>query len=211
MLYRKPKRRFGCAPLVIVMLAGLIGGVVFYVADNPRLLDRPAVAERFSPTNTPTQAEPTAPPPTPTESPAVATARILIPAAAVSAPIIPVFLDGSSWDVSRLGANVGHLQGTPWLDKPGNIVLSGHVELSDGRRGVFASLMELQEGDTVIVRYDGVERRYVVTEVRRVVPNDLSPLYPTPDDRLTLITCDEYDFFSDSYRQRVVIVAQRVS
>jgi LPXTG-site transpeptidase (sortase) family protein len=136
---------------------------------------------------------------------------IMIPAAGVHTRVIQVFLDGESWDVTNLGNNVGHLQGTPWFDDPGNIVLSGHVELTDGRRGVFASLKDLKDRDLIIVEYNGVQRRYVVNEIRNVPPDDLSPLMPSDRDQLTLITCDAYDFWSDSYLERTVIIAERAS
>lgn len=140
----------------------------------------------------------------------ISDATIFIPSAGVLAPIVEVFLDGQSWDVSKLGANVGHLQGTSWLDAPGNVVLSGHVEMANGGRGVFASLEELKEGEPIIVTYKGVERRYAVTELKHVEPDDLTPVFPTAGDRLTLITCDSYDFLQDAYLQRVVVVAERI-
>jgi sortase A len=123
---------------------------------------------------------------------------------------VQVYLDGVSWDVTNLGMNVGHLQGTAWLEDAGNIALSGHVELADGRAGVFASLHELKPGDLVVLRQGGSERRYSVTEVKTVQPEDLTPLYPTIEERLTLITCGNYNFFQDTYLERVVVVAQRI-
>lgn len=141
------------------------------------------------------------------------TTRLFIPSAGIEAPITNVFLDGSgSWDVSYLGQTVGHLQGTAWLDdSPGNIVLSGHVELSDGRQGVFATLGEVTVGEIVIIARGSEERQYIVTEVRDVAPDDLQPLYPASTEKLTLITCGEYNFFSDQYEVRKVVVAERLS
>jgi LPXTG-site transpeptidase (sortase) family protein len=137
---------------------------------------------------------------------------LFIPSLAINAPITQVYLDGTTWDVSALGMNVGHLQGTAWIDDgPGNVVLSGHVELRDGRRGVFAGIDDLAVGDLIILERGGQELRYSVTELREVEPTDLTPLMPTTDDRLTLITCSDYNFFSDSYETRQVIVATRMS
>lgn len=145
----------------------------------------------------------------------IANAQLLIPAAGISAPIIQVYLDGTSWDVSQLGMNVGHLQGTSWLDAPnvqaGNIVLSGHVEMRDGRQGIFAPVRDLGVGEVIILQVEGQDHRFMVSEVRNVDPSDLSPLYPTDGERLTLITCDDYDFLSNSYQERTVIIAERVS
>ncbi|MDX1995162.1 MAG: sortase [bacterium] len=142
-----------------------------------------------------------------------ANTRLFIPSAGIEAPITQVFLDSSgSWDVSYLGQTVGHLQGTAWLDDaPGNIVLSGHVELADGRQGVFATLDEVTQGEIIIITRGDEERRYVVTTVSEVEPDDLTPLYPTDEEILTLITCGEYNFFSDQYEVRQVVVAERLN
>lgn len=210
MMYRR--KRASLWPFVIII--GIVSGIIFLLIDQ-----RPSLV-LSSPTPTPSDAQaaaleiPTQAPPStavPTPQSAVQQARLLIPAAAVSSPIIPVYLDGESWDVSRLGVHVGHLQGTAWFNQTGNVVLSGHVELSDGRRGVFASLSDLLVGDTIIVEYEGTQRRYAVTEISSVEPDDLTPLYPASSERLTLITCDSYDFFSDSYLQRTIVVAERQS
>lgn len=136
---------------------------------------------------------------------------IFIPSAGIYAPIVQAYLDGVSWDVSQLGTNVGHLQGTSWVGASGNVVLSGHVELSDGRQGAFANLGSVVEGDVIVVMVGEEQWRYVITEIGVTTPSDLTPVYPTQDDRLTLITCDDYDFFSNVYRERVIIVAQRIT
>jgi LPXTG-site transpeptidase (sortase) family protein len=165
----------------------------------------PQLIPTFSVTDTPLLDDPTL---TPTS---VLTATTLyIPSAGIYAPVIEVFLDGNSWDIRNLGTNVGHLQGTAWLDTPGNIVLSGHVEMADGRLGVFATIEELAQGDLVVLQHGTEERRYGVREISRVAPDDLHVLYPTQSEQLTLITCDAYDFFQNAYLERVVVVADRL-
>ncbi len=201
-------------PLPFFILIGIVAGIVFVVLDQR---PTPPLSESLTTPNTAqsvTHAMDTPTPPStsvPTPASAVQQARLLIPAAAVSSPIIPVYLDGTSWDVSKLGVNVGHLQGTAWFNQVGNVVLSGHVELSDGRRGVFASLEDLLVGDTIIVEYEGTQRRYTVTEISKSAPNDLTSLYPAQSERLTLVTCDSYDFLSDSYLERTIVIAERQS
>lgn len=139
-------------------------------------------------------------------------AEIFIPSAGIIAPITQVYLDGVSWDVSRLGTNVGHLQGTSWLDdQPGNIVLSGHVELSDGRQGIFANLSSVQVGQIITVSRGSEQWNYIIVSVETVEPDDLTPLYPSEHARLTLITCGGYNFFADRYQVRTVVIADRVS
>jgi LPXTG-site transpeptidase (sortase) family protein len=160
--------------------------------------------------------------PTPTVTPVVTATETLnttttlipttlyIPSAGIYASVVEVFLDGTSWDIRNLGINVGHLQGTAWLESPGNIVLSGHVEMADGRQGVFATIDELEEGDLLVLQHGDEERQYTVRSGFRVQPDDLSVLYPTQTDQLTLITCDSYDFFQNAYLERIVVVADRL-
>ncbi len=142
---------------------------------------------------------------------AIENAELFIPDVAINARIIQVFLDGTSWDVSSLGMNVGHLQGTNWVDEGGNVVLSGHVEMRDGRAGVFAGIINLSIGNRVFLRQNGVQFEYAVTRIASVKPDDLTPLYPTENDQLTLITCDDYDFWSNAYESRTIVVAERIS
>jgi LPXTG-site transpeptidase (sortase) family protein len=135
---------------------------------------------------------------------------LFIPSAGIYAPVVQAYLDGTSWDVTRLGENVGHLQGTSWIDGPGNVVLSGHVELADGRQGVFSNLDELQINDIIVVVTGENERRYVITQIDSTTPDDLGPIKPTVEDRLTLITCGNYDFFQDAYLERLIVVAEPI-
>lgn len=139
-------------------------------------------------------------------------AQLIIPSVAVNTPIIQVYLRNATWDVSTLGTYAGHLQGTTWVNGvAGNIVLSGHVEMRDGRQGVFAGLDKIEVGALIILQQGEINRRYQVTEMRSVEPNDLEPVRPTDTERLTLITCDSYDFFSDTYLNRTVIIAEPIS
>jgi LPXTG-site transpeptidase (sortase) family protein len=134
---------------------------------------------------------------------------LLIPSLDVAAPIIQVYLDGWSWDISHLGRRIGHLQGTSLPTSAGNIILSAHVEMSDGQPGIFAPLKNIQLQDEVLLQYGGSLYRYKVTEMYQTTPDDFAPIDAT-GDRLTLITCGPYDFASNSYPERFVVVAERV-
>ncbi len=213
-MYRR-QRGSSAATLLNVIVLGVIAGVIFLFIDRTRQpevtpvetpsLDVGQVALALTPAAT---ATPMPAAPTPTAAPK---ATLFIPTAGVSAPVVDVYLDGESWDVSQLAGNAGHLQGTAWFDELGNIVLAGHVEQPDGRAGIFARIENLNAGDPLVLTLGGSERRYAVTEVKRVQPDDLSVLYPTQTDIITLITCDSYDFLQDSYQERVVVVAERVA
>lgn len=220
-MYRR--RRASGPGFKTFIILGVIAGITFFVYDN--YLSRPPASPRTGgPVDLSSAAQPQVvaaggPAESQSSGPAVqpgdvyiGDASLFIPSAGILAPITQVYLDGTSWDVTRLGTNVGHLQGTAWLDDgPGNIVLSGHVELSDGRQGVFAGLRNLQIGQPIILTRDGEERRYMIVDIKEVEPDDLTPLYPTNFERLTLITCGNYDFFSDEYEIRIVVIADRLS
>jgi LPXTG-site transpeptidase (sortase) family protein len=137
---------------------------------------------------------------------------LFIPTNAIIAPIVETYLDGTSWDVSQLGMNVGHLQGTSWVNSgPGNIVLSAHVEMRDGRAGPFSHIADLQIGDRIFLNHGEEQWQYAIVQVMNVEPTDLTPLYPSQNELLTLITCDSYDFFRNTYQERTVVVAERIS
>ena len=217
-MYNRRKRR---PPLLLLIVIAVIGGVIFYIQDNqPSSAPDEAMSEATAlpPTAQPTEVAimPTA---TATAQPTASAflpqipedAEIFIPTAGVRTRIVQAFLDGVSWDVSQLGDNAGHLQGTSWLTEGGNVVLSGHVERSDGQPGIFARLDELNVGDLVVVTANGNEWRYSIVNIHNTTPDDLTPLYPAESDRLTLITCGNYNFLQDSYLERTVVVAERVS
>jgi len=138
-------------------------------------------------------------------------AALFIPRLERSAPIFTSRLSEGSWDVSLIGQNVGHLQGTSELDAAGNIVLAAHVELRDGRPGAFFGLENLQTGDELALFLNGRVRRFQISEIYNTVPTDLNPVRPTLNNRLTLITCDDYDFLSNAYNSRIIVVAEEIA
>jgi LPXTG-site transpeptidase (sortase) family protein len=199
-----------------LIILGVFAGAVFVLYDNFRQPDAPTVA--VIPTSTarvtaPSQTGIEFPTPQPTfQAGLIKKAELIVPNSNIAAPIIDVYLDGESWDVSQLGDNVGHLQGTDWFSEDvGNVVLSGHVERRSGLPGIFYNLKDLQIGDPISVIYENEKRDYVVRETRLVEPTDLQPLYSTEDERITLITCDSYDLLADAYQKRVIVVATRVN
>ncbi|HRF94805.1 MAG TPA: hypothetical protein PLZ51_06420, partial [Aggregatilineales bacterium] len=129
--------------ILSLILLGMLGGIAFLVYDGLR--NTPASqspTQNIIPTTQPTsesivQSTPIPDQPLPTATSAPHTVSLVIPSLAINAPIIDVYLVDGIWDVSVLGANVGHLQGTARVGEEGNTVLSGHVELRDGTKGVF--------------------------------------------------------------------------
>jgi sortase A len=122
-----------------------------------------------------------APPPPPIfpQSPT----RIVIPAIGVDWPIV----EGDDWDALKIG--VGHRVGTSNPGARGNMILSGH---NDVYGEVFKNLEFLGMNQDVVI-YAGERKFRYVTRVRRIVPpTDLSPLNPSREPIVTLITCWPY-------------------
>jgi LPXTG-site transpeptidase (sortase) family protein len=141
-----------------------------------------------------------------------------IPALNINTPIVEIkikqFPNGElTWDTQNLGMGVGHLEGTAWVDAPGNIVLGAHSELAKRQQGVFYNLDQLQIGDEIQLIRDAETREYVVTEAYEVEVTDMAPVYPTTTDRITLITCDtgSYNASTGNYNKRLIVVAERRS
>lgn len=137
-------------------------------------------------------------------------ARLFIPTLGVNVAVVDTYLNADSWDVGQLGNNAGHLQGTAWFGAKGNIALAGHVELADGSPGIFAHIDQLAANDQIILLLGSQEQRYTVQDVKKVAPDDLTVLYPSTKDEVTLITCNAYNFIQNDYQNRVVVVAERV-
>ncbi len=203
--------------MVMIILGVIIGGL-FPLFDRTRA-PRPQAAAPATVPATATAVETARPTARPTVTPlALPTLAkkpdpmtIVVPTAGINTNIVQVYLNGVSWDVSRLGYNAGHLQGTAEFGAKGNFVLAGHVEMADGRPGVFASLNEIGVGDPLVLGKGKSTRRYIVRAVTTVEPDDLSVLYPTTTDQLTLITCGDYDFWQNVYRERLVVIADRAT
>ena len=206
------RRRSGSLVFRLILL-GVFIGVGFLIsrpANRP-----PAATLEFTPMATLTpSAVPTRAPtavmlPTNTAYP---NANLTAPTAGINASIVDVYLDGQSWDVSQLGNNVGHLQGTGWFGQAGNIALAGHVEMADGTTGIFRNIEKMAKGDPITLSLGALQQKYQVTDVKRVKPDDLSVLTPSKADTITLITCDigAYNLLQNTYGDRVVVVAERV-
>lgn len=137
-----------------------------------------------------------------------------IPAIDVEAPIVTLYIRAFpsgevTWDTSTITSEVGYLDGLAWFGEGGNIVLGGHSELAGRVPAVFYDLDDVVVGDEIIVNDHGTEWRYVVTETFTVSDRDLSILYPTRGERLTLMTCDTDSLVGGQYSRRVVVIAER--
>jgi sortase A len=109
--------------------------------------------------------------------------RIRIPAIGVDAPVI----QGDGWEQLKKG--VAQHIGTPNPGEGGNIVLSGHNDIYGE---VFRYLDRLNPGDTVILFTSQRQYTYVITGTQMVEPTTVEVMAPTPDARVTLISCHPY-------------------
>jgi len=208
--YRRNRSQSG-HPLVmmmVVILVGVVSGVLVTIRQTT-----------VSPLTATLQITPATPsvisintPILPTLRPELPRYSLYIPSLGKTGQITHLPLEGSSWDVQSLGNNVGHLIGTAWFDdaEAGNVVLAGHVELRDGKQGIFAGLNTLPIGDTFTIYNGEVSRHYVIESSYETDPSDLTPLYWSSDAIVTLITCSDYDLLGNEYLSRYIVVARMI-
>jgi len=120
--------------------------------------------------------------PVPTPGPRSPT-RIVIPSVNIDWPVV----QGDGWEELKQG--IGHRVGSVNPGERGNLILSGH---NDVYGEPFRELERLEVGKDVFVHAGGTIFRYVVKTRRVVVPTDLTPLAPSRNPIVTLITCTPY-------------------
>ncbi|CAI7976082.1 Peptidase C60 sortase A and B (Modular protein) [Frankia sp. Hr75.2] len=137
--------------------------------------------------------------------------RVRIPAIAVSAPVVPLSLDGGGRLQAPDGfSETGWNAAGPEPGETGTAVIAGHVDSRTGP-AVFFRLRDLAPGDRVEVeRADGSSVVFVVRRLARL-PKDAVPadVYgSTGAPALRLITCGGvFDQARSSYRDNVVVFA----
>lgn len=158
--------------------------------------------------------------PAATPHPAEEPGRLVIPRLELDAPVLAVApetitLEGVSyqqWSAPDQFAAGWHDRSAR-LGEGGNTVLSGHHNI-DG--SVFARLVDLEEGDRILVYGEKYAFIYRVIE-RLILPERDQPVEvrlenarwigPSEDERLTLITC----WPEDSNTHRLIVVAEPLS
>lgn len=143
----------------------------------------------------------------------VSIARIRIPVIGVDAPVVVKGLDAARRMVAPDSPEeVAWYDFTALPGQGSNIVLAGHVDFVGVGPAVFWDLWRLRVGDVVELELaDGRVARYrvvgleTVEEVRAPVERIVGP---TPEERLTLITCaGNYNPATGRYDQRLVVTA----
>jgi sortase (surface protein transpeptidase) len=139
---------------------------------------------------------------------------VRIPALQVAAPVQVVGVGSEgALIVPHSPMDVGWYQGGSVPGEPGVALLTSHVDTRSEGRGVFAGLVELEEGDTVtIVTADGVEQRWTVTARTQHLKSELPEglFARSGEPVLALVTCGgPFDRSTRSYRDNVIVWAQR--
>jgi LPXTG-site transpeptidase (sortase) family protein len=223
---RRQSRTFGCFSLLVMGI--LAGGLALFISNGDMfsafVLDvatnataevgyvvTPEVIPVSADGMTTPEAEPMVyPTQIPNALPDIpAGTFVIVPAADIQASVVRAYRSGNSWDVSQLARYAGQLDGTSAPGEAGNVVLVGHVELANGIAGPFARLKEAAIGDTVYLLQNGEQIAYTITDAHYTDEHDIGLVQPTTDDRVTLITCDSYDFISDVYQRRYVVIAHK--
>ena len=137
---------------------------------------------------------PDAPPPAPTGK---AVAIIRIPKIGVDKAVV------QGVGLPDLKKGPGHYPQTPLPGQPGNAAIAGHRTTYGAP---FYSLNELNPGDKILVTTAQGAFEYRVRESKVVKPSEVSVLDPTPDNRLTLTTCNP----RFSAAQRLIVVSDLI-
>lgn len=112
---------------------------------------------------------------------------------------VPVYGGTSDFILNR---GAGHIEGTATVDsETGNIGVAAH------RDGFFRPLKDIQVGDTMFLDTVTATKRYRVSNISIVTPDDVSVLNPTTTGTMTLVTCYPF-YFVGSAPKRYIVHAQ---
>lgn len=149
----------------------------------------------------------------PAAEPTVAPVRLRLPGLGLDVPIVAVGVaaDGQM-EVPADVDDVGWYRFGPQPGQPGHAVVAGHVDDREQGLGPFRQLVDLAEGDDVVVTAaDGTRTRWRVSARRTIDKAALEAddiFSRTGPPRLVLVTCGgEFDADARSYRSNVVVVA----
>lgn len=102
--------------------------------------------------------------------------------------------------------------GTALPGQYGNAVIFGHSALPQffnprNYKTIFTRLTALEEGDEILINFDGILYRYQVTEMIEVMPTDISVLAQYYDHQnLTLVTCVPPGYYSKRWVVRARLI-----
>jgi sortase A len=164
--------------VVLLFVAYQLWGTGLAERASQDKLKKNFTAQLATPPPAPAPSAPTVPP---TEPAGDAIAHLVIPKIGVDKYVV----DGVT--TAQLRKGPGRYPQTAFPGQPGNAAVAGHRTTYGAP---FYRLNELQPGDEVFVTTRAGQFHYTVAETRIVRPSDVSVLDPTPDNRLTLTTCN---------------------
>jgi sortase A len=180
--------------LIFLFVAYELWGTGLAEARDQKALKKKFAHQLQTSTTLPGQAPPTTLPPVPGDAVGI----IEIPKIDVNKAVV----EGVGTEDLKKGP--GHYPGTPMPGEPGNAAIAGHRTTYGAP---FNALDELKPGDEILVTTTKGRFRYAVDHSDVVTPDEVSVLNATPDNRLTLTTCNPK--FSAS--QRLIVVAKLTS
>lgn len=122
--------------------------------------------------------------------------RIIIPGLKIDLPIVEAKVVNGLWELSETSASHGVGSANP--GEFGNTVVFAHA-----RDELFGPLRNIKQGNIIYILTKDRWHKYEVKQTKLVEPNEVQVIAPTPDETLTLYTCDG---FLDS--KRLIIVAK---
>ncbi|HYF63747.1 MAG TPA: sortase, partial [Herpetosiphonaceae bacterium] len=116
---------------------------------------------------------------------AVRPTRVRMPRIGLDTTVVEAGFSLGVWDVPRYSA-AHYWPIAAYPGTAGNIAIAGHVGYRDT---IFNYLPGARVADELYLTANGVERRYVVSEIMTLLPEDTWVLNPTDTEVVTLITC----------------------
>lgn len=123
--------------------------------------------------------------------------RLEIPRVGISVMVV----EGAGHDELERGA--GHIPGTAFPSQNGNVGIAAH------RDTWFRPLEAIHSGDTITLQTLEGLYRYQVSSTRIVRPEDVSVLYPSARNTLTLVTCYPFHYVGQA-PERFIVRAVRL-
>ena len=132
-----------------------------------------------------------------------------IPSQQVQTLIVGVPLVDDNWDVTWLGTDVGWLNGTAFPTWTGNSVITAHFTDANGKLGPFAGISKLSYGEKIVVHLYGDKYTFEVRESSMVFPSMVNDALEHLEGHsyLSLVTCQGYNFLTNSYMFRRIVRA----
>ncbi len=108
-------------------------------------------------------------------------------------------------DASTLRIAVGHMPGTAWSGRSGNIVLAGH------RDTFFRELRDIRKDDIIRLQLLDGSHEYRVTDIKIVDPSRKDVLRDAGQPTLSLITCYPFNYVGPAPKRFVVRALERAA